>query len=40
MADTGLEGEVMGEKVGPWEELKEVGDGMLQMTMYHIARIE
>ena len=40
MADTGLEGEVMGEKVGPWEELKEVGDGMLQMTMYHISRIE
>ena len=40
MADTGLEGEVMGEKVGPWEELKEIGDGMLQMTMYHIARME
>ena len=40
MADTGLEGELMGEKVGPWEELKEVGDGMLQMMLYHIARIE
>lgn len=40
MADTGLEGEVLGEKVGPWEELKEVGDGMLQMALYHIARME
>ena len=40
MADTALEGELMGEKVGPWEELKEVGDGMLQMMLYHIARIE
>lgn len=40
MADTGLEGEVMGEMVGPWEELKEIGDGMLQMAMYHIARME
>ena len=40
MADTGLEGEVLCEKVGPWEELKEVGDGMLQMALYHIARME
>lgn len=40
MADTGLEGEVLGEKVGPWEELKDVGDGMLQMALYHIARME
>ena len=40
MADTGLEAEVMGEMVGPWEELKEVGDGVLQVMMYHIVRIE
>jgi hypothetical protein len=40
MADMGLEGEFMGEKVGPWEELKEVEDGMIEMAMLHIARIE
>ena len=40
MADTALEGEVMGEKVGPWEELKEVEDGMIEMAMLRIARIE
>ena len=40
MADTGIEGEVMGEKVGPWEELKEVEGGMIEMSLYRIARIE
>lgn len=40
MADTALEGEVMGEKVGPWEELKEVEGGMIEMSLYRIARIE
>jgi len=40
MADTGLEGELFDEKIGPWEELKEIGDGMLQMAMFHIARME
>ena len=40
MADTALEGEVMGEKVGPWEELKDVEDGMVEMSLFRLARIE
>lgn len=40
MADTGLEGEVMDEKVGPWEELKEVDGGMIEMSLFRIARME
>ena len=40
MSDTGLEGELMGEKVGPWEEIKEVEGGMIQMMFYRLARVE
>lgn len=38
-SDTGLEGEVMGEEVGPWEEIKELGDGKIQMMMYRLERV-
>lgn len=40
MADTGLEGEILDEKVGPWEEIKEVEDGMIQFAFYHLKRME
>ena len=40
MSDTGLEGEVLGEKVGPWEEVKELEGGMIQMMLYRFARVE
>ena len=40
MSDTGFEGEVFGEKVGPWEEIKEVGDGMIEMMLYHLKKVE
>ena len=40
MADTGLEGEVLDEHVGPWEELKEVEGGMIEMSLYRIVRME
>ena len=38
MADTGAEGEVFGEKVGPWEELKGVDGGMIEMMMYRLKK--
>lgn len=38
LADTGAEGEVLGEKVGPWEELKEVDGGMIEMMMYRLCK--
>lgn len=40
MADTGAEGEVFGEKVGPWEELKVVGGDMVEMMMYRLKKAE
>lgn len=40
MTDTGAEGEVLGEKVGPWEELKEVDGGMIEMMMYRLKKAE
>ena len=40
MSDTGLEGELMGEKVGPWEEVKEVEGGRIQMMIYRLTRME
>ena len=39
LTDTGAEGEVLGEKVGPWEELKEVDGGMIEMMMYRLKKI-
>lgn len=38
-ADTGLEGEVLGEKVGPWEEVKELEDGKIELMLYRLARV-
>ena len=40
MTDTGAKGEVLGEKVGPWEELKEVDGGMIEMMMYRLKKAE
>ena len=39
LTDTGAKGEVLGEKVGPWEELKEVDGGMIEMMMYRLKKI-
>lgn len=40
MADTGMEGEVLGEKVGPWEEIKELDDSTIELTMFHLKKAE
>lgn len=40
MADTGVEGEVLGEKVGPWEELKEIDGNTIEMMMYRLRKAE
>ena len=40
MADTGVEGEVLGEKVGPWEELKELDGNTIEMMMYRLRKAE
>jgi hypothetical protein len=39
-ADTGAEGEVLGEKVGPWEEVKEVGGDKIEILMYRLKKAE
>lgn len=40
MADTGAEGEVLGEKVGPWEEIKVIDGGMIEVMFYRLKRAE
>ena len=40
MTDTGAKGEVLGEKVGPWEELKVVDGGMIEMMLYRLKKAE
>ncbi len=40
LADTGHEAEVMGEKVGPWEELKEIGTDTIEMMMFRLRKAE
>jgi hypothetical protein len=40
LADTGAEGEVLGEKVGPWEELKELDSDRIEMMMYRLKKVE
>lgn len=38
--DTMPEGEVLGEKVGPWEKVTEFEDGTIVFLTYRLARIE
>ena len=38
MADTGAEGEVLGEKVGPWEEIKEVDGDTIELMFYRLRK--
>ena len=38
--DTGAEGEVLGEKVGPWEELKVFDGDKIEMMLYRLKRAE
>ena len=38
MADTGMEGEVLGEKVGPWEEVKEIDGNTIEIMMYRLRK--
>lgn len=40
MTDTEPEAEIMGEKVGPWIELKELGDGRIELMLFRLARME
>ena len=40
LADTGAEGEVLGEKVGPWEEVKEVDGDKIEIMMYRLKKVE
>lgn len=37
-ADTGQEAEVMGEKIGPWEELKEIDAETIEMMMFRLRK--
>ena len=39
MTDTGLEGEVLGEKVGPWEEVKEIDENTIQIMLYRLKKV-
>lgn len=39
-ADTGAEGEVLGEKVGPWEEIKQVDDHTIENMMFRLQKVE
>lgn len=40
MADTAPEGEVLGEKVGPWEEVKEIDNHTIEITGFRLKRAE
>ena len=40
LTDTGARGEVLGEQVGPWVELKEVDGDMIEMMMYRLKKAE
>ena len=39
-ADTGGEGEVLGEAVGPWEEIKQVDDHTIENMMFRLQKVE
>lgn len=38
MADTGMKGEVLGEKVGPWEEVKEIDANTIEIMLYRLRK--
>ncbi len=38
--DTGARGEVLGEQVGPWVELKEVDGDLIELIMYRLRKQE
>ena len=40
LTDTGARGEVLGEQVGPWVELKEVDGDKVEMMMYRLKKAE
>ena len=40
LADTGHEAEVMGEKVGPWEELKESDAKTIELRRFRLRKAE
>jgi len=40
LADTGGEGEFLGEKVGPWEEIKILDSDMIEVMFYRLKRAE
>ena len=39
MTDMGLEGELLGEKVGPWEEVKEIDENTIQIMLYRLKKV-
>ena len=39
MTDTGLEGELLGEKVGPWEEVKEIDENTIQIMLFRLKKV-
>ena len=40
LTDTGAKGEVLGEKVGPWVELKEIDGDRIEMMKYRLKKAE
>lgn len=40
LSDTGMEGEVLDEKVGPWEEIKEIDENTIEITMFRLTKAE
>ena len=36
--NSGIKGEIFGEAADPWVEIEEVGDGMIEVMMYHMVR--
>ena len=34
-----LEGELLGEKVGPWEEVKEIDENTIQIMLYRLKKV-
>jgi len=40
LADTGAEGEALGEEVGPWEEIKEIDNNTIEMSVFRLRKTE